>query len=145
MIRELYQELILDHNRHPRNFYIMDMATAHAKGYNPLCGDSLKLYVQISNHVIQKASFTGTGCAISIASASLLTESIQGKTCEQTKELFKQVHAALLGNPHSDFAIGKLSALTGVTQFPSRVKCATLAWHTLDAVLKSRPSTVTTE
>ncbi len=133
-LRELYQEVIFDHNRQPRNFHEMPEADHHADGHNPLCGDQLTVYLRIDNDVIQDVSFVGHGCAISTASASLMTEAVKGKTVAEVEALFKDFHALLTDTPpERDF--GKLAVLTGVREFPARVKCATLAWHTLHNAL----------
>jgi len=150
-IRELYQQVIIDHNRHPRNFCELDNPTCSAEGVNPLCGDQLTLYLQVDDAgVIQKACFKGSGCAISTASASLMTESLQGKTVAQADALFKLFHS-LIVDSNSDMdathheTLGKLAVLVGVKAFPSRVKCATLAWHTLSAALANQDEPVSTE
>lgn len=133
-LRELYQEVIFDHNRQPRNFHDMPDADHHADGHNPLCGDQLTVYLRINNDVIEDVSFVGHGCAISTASASLMTEAVKGKTVAEVEALFKDFHALLTETPpERDF--GKLAVLTGVREFPARVKCATLAWHTLHNAL----------
>ncbi|TVO68849.1 SUF system NifU family Fe-S cluster assembly protein [Denitromonas ohlonensis] len=133
-LRELYQEVIFDHNRQPRNFHDMPEADHHADGHNPLCGDQLTVYLRINNDVIEDVSFVGHGCAISTASASLMTEAVKGKTVAEVEALFKDFHALLTDTPpERDF--GKLAVLTGVREFPARVKCATLAWHTLHNAL----------
>ncbi|MCB2069513.1 MAG: SUF system NifU family Fe-S cluster assembly protein [Ottowia sp.] len=133
-LRELYQEVIFDHNRQPRNFHEMPEADHHADGHNPLCGDQLTVYLRINNDVIEDVSFVGHGCAISTASASLMTEAVKGKTVAEVEALFKDFHALLTDTPpERDF--GKLAVLTGVREFPARVKCATLAWHTLHNAL----------
>ena len=133
-LRELYQEVIFDHNRQPRNFHDMPEADHHADGHNPLCGDQLTVYLRINGDVIEDVSFVGHGCAISTASASLMTEAVKGKTVAEVEALFKDFHALLTDTPpERDF--GKLTVLTGVREFPARVKCATLAWHTLHNAL----------
>ena len=133
-LRELYQEVIFDHNRQPRNFHEMPEADHHADGHNPLCGDQLTVYLRINGDVIEDVSFVGHGCAISTASASLMTEAVKGKTVAEVEALFKDFHALLTDTPpERDF--GKLAVLTGVREFPARVKCATLAWHTLHNAL----------
>lgn len=135
-LRELYQELIIDHGRHPRNFSCMDCASHSKEGFNPLCGDRLTLFLRIENDVIAEASFQGAGCAISMASASLMTESLKGKTIAQARQLFTAFHEMAMsqGNVQTEL-LGKLAVLQGVCEYPSRVKCATLAWHTLiDAI-----------
>jgi nitrogen fixation protein NifU and related proteins len=146
-LRDLYQEVILDHNRQPRNFGRLAGANCSAEGFNPLCGDSLTLYLKLVNGVIEGASFEGTGCAISTASASLMTEALKGKTAQQAQTLFEGFHALLTADHGADAAapLGKLEALSGVREFPLRVKCATLAWHTLQAALHDENRPVSTE
>ncbi len=147
-LRELYQEVIIDHSRHPRNFHENAAANHHAEGFNRLCGDKLTLFLKIENDIIQDASFIGAGCAISTASASLMTEFLKGKTEAQAKEMFENFHQMLtLENPPASIndQLGKLTVLTGVREFPSRVKCATLAWHTLQAALTNKVQPVSTE
>lgn len=151
-LRELYQEVIFDHFRKPRNFGQLAHANREAEGYNPLCGDKIKLYLQVENGIIKDASFVGSGCAISTASASLMTENLKGKREEEALRLFKHFHNMLTGEmvtAQADTAaqsgLGKLQALAGVREFPQRVKCATLAWHTLQAALADTHKTVTTE
>jgi len=147
-LKDLYQEVILDHNRHPRNFHGLTDATGKADGYNPLCGDRLTLYLKIEDGVIRDASFEGSGCAISKASASLLTEAIKGKTVQEAEALFQRFHDMVTSAPDSpsDFSdLGKLSVLSGVREFPVRVKCASLAWHTLRSAVAAKDETVTTE
>lgn len=138
-LRDLYQEVILDHNRNPRNFHTMEDASSEAEGFNPLCGDKLSLFLKIQNNKIIDASFTGCGCAISTASASLMTEALKEKSVEEAKELFEKFHDLMtLENIELESInplIGKLSVLSGVRIYPSRIKCATLAWHTLQAAL----------
>lgn len=137
-LRELYQEVIFDHNRQPRNFHPMPEADHHADGHNPLCGDQLTVFLRIVDGVIEDASFVGHGCAISTASASLMTEAIKGKPVAEVEALFRDFHALLTDvPPERDF--GKLAVLAGVREFPARVKCATLAWHTLhNAIIGER-------
>lgn len=144
-LRELYQEVILDHNKNPRNFHAMEKPSAQAEGRNPLCGDQLSLYLHLqNNNIIDDVSFTGCGCAISTASASLMTETLKGKTTEEAHALFKQFHDLMM--TQDDMAkLGKLSVLAGVRTYPSRVKCATLAWHTLEAALHHAKEPVSTE
>jgi nitrogen fixation NifU-like protein len=147
-LRDLYQELILDHNRHPRNFREIAGANRKSEGFNPLCGDRLTLFLQVDRDVIRDISFVGAGCAISKASASLLTESVKGKTIEQAEALFDRVHHMVTLSPDAaeDFSdLGKLAVLAGVREFPVRVKCASLAWHTLHAALEAKPEPVSTE
>lgn len=135
-IYELYQELIIDHGRRPRNFAVTEGANFIKEGFNPLCGDKITLYLKEKNGVIQSATFQGSGCAISIASASLMTEAIKGKTLEQVEKLFNQFHNLLLGKEQIAENLGKLAVLSGVAAYPMRVKCATLAWHTLMGAIK---------
>jgi nitrogen fixation NifU-like protein len=147
-LRELYQEVIIDHSRHPRNFAELQNATHYAEGFNRLCGDKLNLYLHVKNNVIEEISFKGTGCAISTASASLMTEQLRGKTLEQAEQLFNAFHTALTAEqiPSNAFdQLGKLAVFMGVHEFPARVKCATLAWHTLHAALIKDSQAVSTE
>lgn len=143
-LRELYQEVIIDHSRHPRNFQVLSGANRHAEGFNPLCGDRLTLYLIVDQDIIKEVSFEGCGCAISTASASLMTEAVKGKTVTETQALFENFHQ-LLTKPDSPKDLGKLQILAGVRQFPMRVKCATLAWHTLQAALENKEEPVSTE
>ncbi|MEA3277263.1 MAG: SUF system NifU family Fe-S cluster assembly protein [Pseudomonadota bacterium] len=136
-LRDLYQELILDHSRHPSNFRAMPDATRSVEGDNPLCGDHLRLYVHLEGKRIADISFQGSGCAISVASASLLTKRVKGKTVAAAEALFHRVHRLLTMEEAADEAeLGELAALAGVRQFPMRVKCATLSWHALHAALR---------
>lgn len=145
-LRELYQEIIIDHNRNPRNHHKMDDATSQANGFNPLCGDKLTVYLHLDGDVITDISFLGCGCAISQASASLMTDVLRGKTVEQAHELFKRFHHMLtVEDDPSPETLDKLAVMAGVRTFPARVKCATLAWHTLESALKNEKSTVSTE
>ena len=146
-IRELYQEVIMDHNRNPRNQHELATATCQARGFNPLCGDKVTVYVQLQQDLLVDITFVGCGCAISQASASLMTEALKGKTKADALALFTQFHDLLtLEQPDSPSAtLGKLAVFAGVREFPARVKCATLAWHTLDAALKQANRLVTTE
>ncbi|MBI4985711.1 MAG: SUF system NifU family Fe-S cluster assembly protein [Rhodocyclales bacterium] len=144
-LRDLYQEVIVDHGRRPRNFGRMAQATRRAEGYNPLCGDRLTLYLRLADDVIVEASFEGAGCAISTASASLMTEALKGMTAAQAEILFTNFHAMLTGNGTAPVPLGKLETLAGVREFPARVKCATLAWHTLHAALHGADEPVSTE
>jgi len=134
-LSDLYQQVILDHCKKPRNFHELPGATVFAQGHNPLCGDQLKLFLRLNGNVIEEASFLGSGCCISKASASLLTESIKGRTREEVFEIFNQVHELVTtGKLNGD--VGKLAVFAGVYRFPARVKCAILAWHALTAALK---------
>ena len=142
---ELYQEVILDHNRRPRNFRTIEQGR-HAEGYNPLCGDRLTVYLRIQGDRIQDASFQGSGCAISKASASLMTDIVKGKTIAEAEALFERFHRLItrsVEDPVDD--LGKLSVFAGVRQYPARVKCASLAWHTLRAATDARNEVVSTE
>ncbi len=135
-LSELYQEVILDHNRRPRNFRVIDPASAKQEGYNPLCGDRLTLYLTLDGGVITDVAFQGSGCAISKASASLMTEILKGKSVTQARELFDKFHAMITSDPGTPAAdLGKLSVLAGVREFPTRIKCASLAWHTMKAAV----------
>ena len=146
-LRELYQEVILDHNRHPHNFRELAGADRHADGHNPLCGDRLGVYVNLDGEKIVDVSFMGSGCAISKASASLMTDAVRGKTLDEARQLFEQF-LTLLTDGAADMdsaALGKLAVFAGVRDYPTRVKCASLAWHTLRAAVDDRHETVTTE
>ena len=136
-LKDLYRDVIVDHNRNPRNFGALHPADAQADGHNPLCGDRLTVYVNLDGEKITQATFDGAGCAISVASASMLTEVVKGKSRAQVQALFEQVHALLTQqDAQVDSAqLGKLAALSGVREFPARVKCASLCWHTLNAAL----------
>lgn len=146
-LRDLYQEVIFDHNRNPRNFRVMDDPDREVEGFNPLCGDRLTLYLRVADGIIQDACFQGSGCAISTASVSLMTEIVKGKTEQEAEELFRLFHKMTTGEEGEvDLeAVGKLAVLAGVREYPSRVKCATLAWHTLDAALKNQEKSISTE
>jgi nitrogen fixation NifU-like protein len=138
-LKDLYRDIIVDHNRQPRNFGKIEAADAEADGHNPLCGDKLTVYLTMSGDRVGDVKFDGSGCAISIASASLLTEAVRGKSVEEIAALFGEIHDVLTHHdaPVNLASLGKLAALTGVREFPARVKCATLCWHTLDAALKA--------
>jgi len=145
-LRELYQEVIFDHNRKPRNFRKLDAADRLAEGFNPLCGDQITVYVKFDQDVISDVSFEGSGCAISTASASLMTEALKGKTEAEARALFENFHSAVTSHGCTKCGdLGKLEALAGVAEYPSRVKCATLAWHTFTAALDQKDQPVTTE
>jgi nitrogen fixation NifU-like protein len=147
-LRDLYQETILDHGRHPRNLRAVDDADHRADGHNPLCGDRLTLYVKAPAGVVEDIAFEGAGCAISTASASMMTEALRGKRIEECNALFEAFHDLLTGKLDPAEAapiLGKLQVFAGVRDFPVRVKCATLAWHTLRAALEDRGNAVTTE
>lgn len=145
-LRNLYQEVILDHNRSPRNLKVLGTATHKADGNNPLCGDKITVFVEVEDGRIKAATFMGSGCAISTASASLMTESLKGKTVAEAQTLFNRVHELLTSpeGPTDTAALGKLAVFSGVREFPMRVKCATLAWHTLKAALAGKNENVPT-
>lgn len=134
-LNELYREVILDHNRHPRNFGRLDPAGALANGHNPLCGDKLTVTLSLQGDVISDLKFDGNGCAISMASASLMTEAVKGRDRSSVSAMFDKVHALLTQADAPAADLGKLAALSGVREFPARVKCASLCWHTLNAAL----------
>jgi nitrogen fixation NifU-like protein len=147
-LRELYQDLIIDHSKRPRNFRALDGANRKAEGYNPLCGDKVTVYVAMDGDRLTDIGFEGKGCAISTASASVMTETIKGKTLAEVEALFEVFHNLVTGKPPADGKLpelGKLAVFSGVSEFPARVKCATLAWHTLHAALKASTETVSTE
>ena len=145
-LKDLYRDVILDHNKRPRNFGRLDPADAHADGHNPLCGDRLSVFVKMNGDRIEDLKFEGKGCAISTASASLMTEAVKGKDKAAVGHLFEQVHNLLTQQEApAGPELGKLAALQGVREFPSRVKCASLCWHTLNAALDRGASTVSTE
>ena len=144
-LQDLYQEVILDHNRRPRNFRVIDDGQ-RAEGYNPLCGDRITVYVRIDDSRIADVSFQGAGCAISKASASLMTDAVKGKTLEEADRLIARLQQLVTGGGDQDARdVGKLAVLAGVQQFPARVKCASLAWHTLKAAVDARGDVVSTE
>ena len=147
-LRELYQQVILDHNKSPRNFRKMENPTQEADGHNPLCGDTIHIYLKVENGIIKDVSFEGKGCAISKASASMMTSMIKGKTVREAEELFEKFHALVtgkLGNNPDLTEFGKLAVFAGVQEFPVRVKCASLAWHTMDTALHQKDETISTE
>jgi nitrogen fixation NifU-like protein len=144
-LNDLYQEVILDHSKNPRNNRKPETFSKTADGYNPLCGDRLTVYLTVKEGVIEDAAFEGSGCAISTASASMMTESVRGKTVEQAEALFEKFHTLLTESDEPASGLGKLVIFSGVRNFPVRVKCATLAWHTVKAALESRSEMVTTE
>jgi nitrogen fixation protein NifU and related proteins len=147
-LKELYRDVILDHNRNPRNFGRLEDAAGvqHADGHNPLCGDRLTVYVRMNGERVEEVRFEGSGCAISTAAASLMTEAVKGKERPVVRALFDEVHRLLTHHDAKPEAqLGKLAALSGVREFPARVKCATLSWHTLNAALDSGAATVSTE
>ncbi len=144
-LNDLYQEVILDHNKRPRNFRRIEPASHHAEGFNPLCGDKLSLTMQVEGETVSDVAFQGSGCAISKASASLMTDAVRGKSVEEARSLFERFHRMVTTPPDAPVEdLGKLSVLAGVREFPVRVKCASLAWHTLKAAL-DRQEGATTE
>ena len=146
-LRELYQQVILDHNRNPRNFKELPDATRRVEGFNPLCGDHYTVFLDLDGDVIREVTFTGSGCAISKASASVMSSTVKGKTTEEAQSLFDTFHHLVTGDTSTVDAaeLGRLAAFSGVSEFPARVKCATLAWHTLRTALEGQQETVTTE
>jgi nitrogen fixation NifU-like protein len=145
-LQDLYREVILDHNRRPRNFGPLDDADRVVQGVNPLCGDKMTLYIKLDGETIENVSFEGTGCAISVASSSLMTERVKGSSVAGSLALFDQVHAMLTGNEKEpDDSMEKLVALAGVREYPSRVKCASLAWHALKSALTGNTNRISTE
>ncbi len=146
-LSELYQEILLEHNSKPRNFRKLDQATQSAEGYNPLCGDRITLYLSLEDGVIADVAFQGSGCAISRASASMLTQSIKGQTVAKAQEIFEAFHQ-MLTEPGAELdydVLGDLETLSGVVAFPTRIKCAVLAWHTMQAALDGQTEAVSTE
>ncbi len=147
-LRGLYQEVIIDHSKRPRNFRVMEEPNRHAEGYNPLCGDKVKIYLRLKDDRINDISFQGSGCAISTASASILTETLKGKTRAEAQALFERFHELVTGRDQDNgkgSQLGKLAVFSGVSEFPARVKCATLAWHTLKSALGGIGKVVSTE
>ena len=146
-LQQLYQEIILDHNRNPRNFGTLDPCTHHAEGYNPLCGDRLELFINVDEDgLIENLRFTGKGCAISTAAASLMTQHVHGRRVAEVEGLIEEYHLVVTGQlaPENAPTLGKLKIFSGVAEFPSRVKCATLCWHTLrSALTRAEPGTTT--
>ena len=144
-LRELYQEVIVDHSQAPRNCYKMTAASQQAQGFNPLCGDKITVFLQVNSGIIEDVSFEGCGCAISIASASLMTEQLKGKTEQQAQQLFTAFHELMTQQSSDTSQLGKLTVLESVQDFPTRIKCATLAWHTFKAALDKCEQEVSTE
>ncbi len=146
-MKDLYQDVIVDHNRSPRNFGMLDDADRSLEGYNPLCGDRLVLFLNLDGDKISDIRFDGSGCAISVASASLMTEVMKGKTLEEAERIFKDFHTLLTAeNPEIDIErFGKLAALAGVRDYPTRIKCASLCWHTLHGLLEGSHEPISTE
>lgn len=144
-LRELYQEVVFDHNRNPRNFRAIENADRKVEGFNPLCGDRITLYLKLDKDRIADIGFQGQGCAISTASASLMTELVKGKTLAEAEKLFAAFHKIVTGQGNTLEELGKLAVLAGVRQYPSRIKCATLPWHSLEAAIAGRVEPVSTE
>ena|SRR5690242_6339927 len=144
-LTDLYQQVILDHSRSPRNFHKLERPTCTAQGHNPLCGDNYTIYARLDGDVIKDLSFQGSGCAISKASASILTDTLKGKTKAQVKALFAKVHDMVTTGKSGDGDIGKLAVFAGVHKFPARVKCAILPWHAVVAAVEGKQEPVTTE
>ncbi len=147
-LRDLYQEVILDHHKKPRNFHKLEHANRQADGYNPLCGDKLSVYMHVENGIVKDIAFVGAGCAISTASASMMTESLKGKSEVEVKAIFERFHQLVTNHSESPVdpaTMGKLAVFSGVREYPVRVKCATLAWHTMRAALEEIQETVATE
>ena len=145
-LKDLYRDVIIDHNRRPRNFGRLEQPDAHAEGFNPLCGDRLDVYLKLDGDRIRDVGFEGKGCAISVASASLMTETLKGRTRTEAQRYFQEVHDLLTRADFTPtFELGKLAALSGVREFPVRVKCASLCWHTLNAALANSSQPVSTE
>jgi nitrogen fixation NifU-like protein len=146
-LRELYQEVILDHNKRPRNFGLLAEANRHAEGHNPLCGDHIAVHLDVEDGIICGVAFEGAGCAISRASAALMTDAVKGKPVTEAEKLFEEFHRMVTSGVDEEVeaALGKLAVFCGVREFPSRVKCASLAWHTLHAALEKKDQPVSTE
>jgi nitrogen fixation NifU-like protein len=147
-LSDLYQELIIDHNKKPRNCGTLEHANRHAEGYNPLCGDRIDVYLEVEDDIVKDIKFQGSGCAISTASASLMTQSVKGRSVCEAKQLFELFHRLIIrehGDDEHVEELGKLAVFSGVNQYPARVKCATLAWHTVKAALDKESTPVSTE
>lgn len=146
-LRDLYQELILEHSKAPRNYRALKTADHKAEGYNPLCGDHFTIFLHMDGDSIREVTFQGSGCAISKASASMMTQALKGKTKAEAQELFDRFHSVVTGQAGNGNQgdLGKLAVFSGVSEFPTRVKCATLAWHTLQAALEGKQDAVSTE
>jgi len=145
-LRDLYQEVILEHSKQPRNYRVLPSANRQAEGFNPLCGDHYTVYLQVEGEAIRDISFQGTGCAISKASASMMTQSLKGKTRQEAEKVFEKFHKLVTGHNGSESEdLGKLAVFAGVSEFPVRVKCATLGWHAVRAALQGQQETVSTE
>ena len=147
-LQELYQDMVIDHNNRPRNYRTLEGANRTVEGYNPLCGDRIILYVRMEDDLIADIGFQGSGCAISRASTSMMTEGVKGKSKAEAKEIFDAFHQMITRGPDMDFdseKVGDLEILSGVSEFPARVKCATLSWHTLHSALEGREEPISTE
>ncbi len=147
-LNDLYQELIIDHNKRPRNRRQLELPDRKAEGFNPLCGDQVTVYLKLEGDIVREVTFEGSGCAISTASASLMTESLKGKTLAEGKELFSRFHRLIMGDPDETDegpGLGKLEVFSGVWRYPARVKCATLAWHTVKAAMENGVGVTSTE
>jgi nitrogen fixation NifU-like protein len=147
-LRELYQAVILDHNKKPRNFRVLEEANRSAQGFNPLCGDRVTVYLDVEDGVVRKATFQGSGCAISTASASLMTQAVEGKPEGEVRRMFERFHRVVTGSAREAAdteGLGKLAVFAGVREFPMRVKCATLVWHALQKALEGKEEVATTE
>lgn len=144
-LRDLYQEVILEHSKAPRNYRALESANHKAEGFNPLCGDHYTVYVDVQDGKIRDIGFQGAGCAISKASASMMTQSLKGKSTEEAEDMFNRFHALVMGKNENADDLGKLTVFAGVSEFPVRVKCASLAWHALHAALQGKQEAVSTE
>jgi nitrogen fixation protein NifU and related proteins len=144
-LRDLYQDVILEHSKAPRNYREQPAANHKAEGFNPLCGDHFTIFITLDGDKIQDISFQGSGCAISKASASMMTQTLKGKTKAEAEQLFTRFHDLVTGKAENEAELGKLEVFSGVSEFPIRVKCATLAWHTLNAALEGKQEAITTE
>lgn len=145
-LRDLYQEVILEHSKAPRNYKVLPDANHKAEGYNPLCGDRFTVFLEMDGDTIREIGFQGAGCTISKASASMMTQSVKGKTKAEAEAIFHRFHDLVTGHAHGDEAeLGKLAVFSGVSEFPARVKCASLAWHTLEAALEGKQEKISTE
>jgi SUF system NifU family Fe-S assembly protein len=145
-LRDLYQEVIIDHSKRPRNFRALGGSAHHAQGFNPLCGDQVTVYVDVENGIVKDAAFQGSGCAISTASASVMTETLKGKTPDEAEKIFRTFQDLVTGKSRpAEDGLGKLAVFAGVSEFPTRVKCAILCWHTARAALEGKEDPVTTE
>ena len=144
-LQELYQEMVMDHNRRPRNAKILEDATGSAEGFNPLCGDQITVYLKVDDDEIVDVGIQAIGCAISKASASMMSESVKGKSVEEAEQIFKVFRQMITAKDYDEDTLGDLEILSGVSQYPARIKCAVLSWHALESVLKNDRETVSTE